>query len=283
MLRQRPKSIAIIIAIMCSLFGMISGSNAFEIVEFPSDTEDYSYGGITYHTASLKTDVPFYSVWWYVDGTFVSSTYGGHEKTEASFSPHWLTGGIKGVKYTIKAEAMWIEDDGTTQNDTDSYTVRMFESKIISDTKYPRGIPENKRSTGVYGFAQLTRHYHDGRYIVVEGYVYARNRTKQSLNASSFFRQTEFRKNERGVLIATGWSKQDPEFDQNVPIPTTPIGPGESYYNSGSSAISYDVEGDIGDDQRIYLNAHVHLDVSGAVWHENGHAWTHEFTAEDNQ
>ncbi len=166
MLRSKP--IAITIAIMCSLFGMISGSNAFEIVEFPSDTEDYSYGGITYHTASLKTDVPFYSVWWYVDGTFVSSTYGGHEKTEASFSPHWLTGGIKGVKYTIKAEAMWIEDDGTTQNDTDSYVLRVFE---------PRTDWRQETRSSVWCYSEISRHYYrpQRQDVRADYYAYAWN------------------------------------------------------------------------------------------------------------
>ena len=44
---------------------------------------------------------------------------------------------------------------------------------------------------------------------------------------------------------------------------------------------------DIGDDQRIILNAHVHLEVSGTgttdVCLETEHACTHTFTDEDNQ
>ncbi len=62
----------------------------------------------------------------------------------------------------------------------------------------------------------------------------------------------------------------------------TPMEPGGVYANYGSSAINYGVGGDIGDEQVIILNAHIHLDVSGVVWHENNHAWTHTFTKDDN-
>ena len=69
---QKLQSIGIAVAMLCSLFlfGMVNSSQAREIIDFPSDTEDTSYGGYTYHMAYLKTDVPFYCVWWYVNGKY---------------------------------------------------------------------------------------------------------------------------------------------------------------------------------------------------------------------
>ena len=69
--------------------------------------------------------------------------------------------------------------------------------------------------------------------------------------------------------------------------PVTAVGPGKTYVDSGSSSISYPVRGDIGEEQVIILNAHIHLQVTGNgttdVWDEENHAWTHTFTYEDNQ
>lgn len=47
---QKLRSISITVVIIYSLclFGMDNSSDAIEIVDFPSDTEDYSYGGYTY-------------------------------------------------------------------------------------------------------------------------------------------------------------------------------------------------------------------------------------------
>ena len=162
------RSIRIALAILCFLFmfGIVKSSDAIEIVDFPSNTEDTSYNGYTYHSAYVKTDVPFYSVIWYVNDTFVSSSYGGHEKTEAWFYPNSLTGSIKGVKHTIKAKVMRIEDDGTTLSDTASYTVRMFEP-IYS---YKRG-----EHTGAWGSVEISRFYYDGSDIVMSASAYAYN------------------------------------------------------------------------------------------------------------
>ena len=222
--------------------------------------------------AYVKTDVPFYSVNWYVNGTFVSSSYGGHEKTEAWFYPNSLTGSIKGVNYTIKAKVMRIEDDGTTLSDTDSYIVRAFQPKYVS------GIKNDKPTViGVNGSVTLSRHYHDGSNIVVDGSAYARNGTENACNAKVWFRQTE---------IGGKHNVQDPKFGD--PNPSMPLPSGGSYYKSGSSAVSYHLKGEggnIGDDQRITLNAHIHLQVDGNgttdVWHDNN--WTHTFTYKDNK
>ncbi|RKU14726.1 hypothetical protein C6501_07770 [Candidatus Poribacteria bacterium] len=173
------------VAIIC-LFGIVTSSEGFEITEFPSDTEDYSWGGYTYHTAYLKTDVPFYCVWWYVDGNFAGYSDGGNEKTQAYFSPYTLAGSLKGVKRTIKAEVGWLEADGTSHFATDSYVLRLFESKY---TYEPQVTP--KKNPSASGYAELTRQYYSGGDIVMECYVSASNSKKgKGIWAYSRFRHT---------------------------------------------------------------------------------------------
>lgn len=166
----KQKSILTAVTLTALLFiSVANNSDAdFEIVEFPSDTYDYSQDDITCHTAYLKTDVPFYSVLWYVDGNYAGYSYGGHEWNQAWFTPNPITGSIKGVKHTIEATAIWIEDDGTTHRDTESYTVRMFESIWLSETG---------ESTGAYGYAEISRLYYNGTHIIMDSYTYAYNPT----------------------------------------------------------------------------------------------------------
>ena len=133
---------------------------------------------------------------------------------------------------------------------------------------------EKPRVTGVYGYVELSRHYHYDGNIVVSGSVYAYNGTDKTCHAKSWFKHTEF---------GGTFNVQDPPFKK--PNPSTPLPSGGSYYKSGSSAISYPVGGPIKPGQMITLNAHIHLQVDGNgttdVWHDNN--WTHTFTAADNQ
>ncbi|RKU18954.1 hypothetical protein C6501_02010 [Candidatus Poribacteria bacterium] len=169
---KSTKIVGIAIAVCFLLLG-VQKSDAFKIVEFPSDTEDYASGGYTYHSAYLKTDVPFYCVWWHVDGNFAGYTDGSNKKTEAWFSPYWLTGSLKGVKHTIKAEVGWLEADGTSHFATDSYVLRLFEPKYTSEPEVPP-----KRNPSASGYSELTRQYYDGSNIVMEGSVSATNSKK---------------------------------------------------------------------------------------------------------
>lgn len=273
------KSIATIIAICFLLFGMISSSQASITSLSAYATDDWGYGG--YVDASLTADEDIYVIDWYIDDTYIKTT--DHYQSPTRFVYVYLDtrpGGIKGVKYEVKAVA-WFSDveNNTFVSDTATDDVRVYAPKIISGVKQPSW--EKPTVTGVYGSVELSRHYHDGQNIVVSGSVYAYNWTDETCHASSWFRHTEYDEN----LFPTGWELQDPPFED--PNPATEMKPGESYYNSGSSAISYNVGGDIGEFQVIILNAHVHLEVSGNgttdVWHETDHAWTHWFYYWDNQ
>ena len=285
------KSLKLIAAMaICSLFIIgVQKSDAIKITEFPSDTEDYSYGGYTYHMADVRTDKPIYYVFWNINGgNGYSETLGG-TTNYASYFPCYdptpssrIPGSIKGINYRISVEVWeWDVDAEVFRSATASYKVRMFESVSISDTKYPRGIHnEDKLGDGIYGSVTLSRHYHDGQSIVVDGSVYARNRTNMTLDASVFYRHTRFGEDGRTI-----WKVEDPPLDQPNPY-ADDLEPGETYNHSGSSAISFSVptdNGDIGKTDRFIMNAHIHMEVGGQVWHDEGGAWTHTFTDEDNE
>ena len=292
---MNQKSILIVVITALLFVCFVNSSNTdfkFRIVEFPSDTEAYSYGGYPYHDAYLKTSEPYLWVEWWVNDKLIDIDWGDGVKKEAYFWPNDTTPGtIKGKKHKIEAfvaftdvedvdwdwlpwnwEYMW---DVLRFMDSDSYTVRMFEPKVISGTKNPVGVPENKLGKGIYGYVQLTRHYHKGRNIVVDGNLYAHNRTKVAVHAASWYRHTRFAIDDGRTL----WTIEDT-------YPSGQLLSGKTYSNSGSSMISFPVEtegGNIGKDQRIKLNAHLHLQVGGQVWHEEDNAWTHTFTYKDNE
>ena len=281
----RVQSIGIAVAMICFLFVIgVQKSDAIKIVDFPSDTEDTSYNGYTYHMAYVETDVPIYHVSWSIDGKWAYSETLDSTTKYASYFPCYdptasdkIPGVIKGKKYEIGVTVWEWDADAEEFRDTSaSYKVRMFEPKVISGIKYPRATPEHKLGEGIYGSVTLWRHYHDGWNIVVSASVYARNRTKIDVYASEFYRHTEFKDLDGDGLDETVWSLEDPR-------PGKPLPPGETYSNSGSSMISFHVGGDIGKDQVIKLNAHIHLAVGGRVWHEENGAWTHTFTDEDNE
>lgn len=272
----KSTSIAVAMLLSLSLFGMVNSSQAFEIEEirpFYYNYDLYQYGGTgVSHYTYVKTSKPFYSVTWYVDGVYAGYNYGGHKSTETSNYFYIGEGSISGTYYTVKAEACMIDAEGNTTYASDSYKIRVFQPKIISGTKYPRGIPEHQRGTGIYGSVELTRHYHDGHNIVVEGSVYASNGTKEAVHAVSWFRHME---------PATGWQRDDPPL--NEPNPGKRLSPGETYDNSGSSMITYDLGRNINEGETITLNAHIHLVVGGVVWHEENNAWTHTFDKTHNK
>ena len=241
-------------------------------------TSLWAYAGNDYGdgadvSAGLATDADILWVDWYIDGTYEKTTICNNARwAYESFSQ--IPGSIKGEKHRIEAIVNF-SDGGSI--DTDSDTFRVFAPKIISGTKYPRGMADNKKGDGIYGSVELYGHYHDGQNIVMSGSAFARNKTKVDLNAYTSYRHAEFKDLDGDGLDEMVWSLEDPRPSKSLPKE------GGTYSSSGSSMISYPVGGDIGPDQEIKLNAHVHMDVGGVVWHEEGGAWTHEFTAADNK
>ncbi len=264
----RLKSIGIaLVMLLCLCFVINSYAGSITYMYVYADTD---YGSGANATAYVNTDAGIQYVKWSVDGTVNQWTM--HEKGTRFVSQGFtFTGDIKGNKHTIEAEVWFWGDDDVS--DSDSYTFRVFAPKTISGTVYPRGIAKNKRGDGVYGSVDLYRHYHDGQNIVVDGSVFARNKTKVDLYASSFYRHTRFDVDTGETL----WTREDPRPNKSLPKE------GGTYSSYGSSMINYSVGGDIGEGQRIKLNAHVHLEAGGIVWHEENNAWTHEFTEDDNQ
>ncbi len=268
----KRQSIGIAFAMLLSLcFVINSYAGSITYMYVYADTD---YGNGANATAYVNTDADILYIKWSVGGTVDRWTM--HEKGTRSVSEVFsFTGGIKGNKYEIEAAVWFWGDDDIS--DSDSYKFRVFKPKIISGTKYPGGISKNKRGEGVYGSVELYGHYHDGQNIVVSASAFARNKTKVDLNAYTSYRHAEFKDSDGDGLDEMVWSLEDPHPSKSLPKE------GGTYSSSGSSMISYPVDGDIGDMQTIKLNAHVHMDVGGVVWHEEGGAWTHTFTAADNQ
>ena len=270
---NKLRSVVIVISIFSLLLLGMQGSQAASIT-YMSVYSPNDWGNGSNVTVSLGTDEDILFIDWYINGGYEGSTIYG-EGTRTATVNFTLTGNIKGEKYKVRATVSFVE----SSDEDGSRTFWVYRPKSISGIKQPSW--EKPRVTGVYGYVELSRHYHDGQNIVVTGYAYACNGTDETCRAISWFRHTEYDEN----LFPTGWEEQDPPFDD--PTPPTPMGPGTTYTNSGSSAISYYVGGPIEDEQVIVLNGHIHLEVSGNgaqdVWHETDHAWTHWFTSADNQ
>lgn len=263
--------LAILSIAITGLFGMISQA---EITSLSTSAYlDYGSGGDLW--ASLTANKDIYVIDWYIDNVKIKTTDHYQSPTISSGHVHLdtRTGGIQGVKYWVKAVA-WFSDkeNNTFVSDTETSDVRVFAPKVISGTKYPRGMPEHQRGTGIYGSVELTRHYHDGQNIVVSGSVYASNGTTKELNAASWYRHTRFKIDDGTTL----WSVEDPR-------PSDPLPSGETYSNSGSSMTTYSLGRNINDGEQIKLNAHIHLVVGGRVWHEENNAWTHTFDHTHNE
>ena len=124
------------------LAGFVNSSNAREIVEIGpanwSSNDVYDLGDGAFHRASLTTDEPFYCVWWYINGEYAGWSDGSNVKTRADFTFSGITDGdIAGNAQTISAEVGWLEDNGDTTIDTDSYTITVWEP--IFTLKYGAG------------------------------------------------------------------------------------------------------------------------------------------------
>ena len=89
---QKLQLFTIAMAMFCLLY-LVSSSHAIEIEEFPSDTEDYTYNGYTYHMAYVRTDNPIYQVSWYIEDKWV---YGETLDSTTSYAPTILT-----IKYLV--------------------------------------------------------------------------------------------------------------------------------------------------------------------------------------
>ncbi len=292
MTKLKSSTLTIVVLSSVFLFGMISSSQAqIEIIDMytPAETDN---NGSLYHFAYIETDRPYDTVYWYIGDPddenslqYIGETLGDGCATRAWFYPDAsdCPGDIKGEKYTVAAKA-WYYNPWTKigASDFETRDFRVFEAKSIYGIKEEDNW-EKPNVTGVYGHVQLTRHYHDGSGIVMEGSVYACNGTEEDCTVRSIFRHTR--------MDAGGFQKQDPENGPNNELPPSePLLAGQTYSDSANSSyLRFPVPngGVIRPDDRYRLNAHVHLEVHGNgttdVWHETNDAWTHTFTKDDNQ
>ena len=226
---------------------------------------DYGSGGDFYASLSADEDISYID--WYVKQTYpkdeADSDY-EHVYTSmhssgtrsvyvyiGSFDGH-----IKIAEYDIKAEV-------TFADGSDSSTTSTSVSKpAIGERGYKR--------TGVYGYSELSAHYYDGSYIVMDGYVYAYNSTDGNARGFGKFRHTAV-------------NKPLDELEQNLPDET--FKPGESYGYSTSHWGTYfnyfsgRLEGDDTWECDAYLRLKVHQGVTDD-WFAPGF---NIFTKDDNR
>lgn len=119
---------AILVALVFVSF--VNQSHTFEIVDlYPSQGgyQDYSYGGICYHTAYVNTDAPYFMIDWYVDSEWKSTTQGHSDNTDAYFSPSDIPGNTEGITYNIEAVAYSF--DGVETRESYDVTVCTVEAE----------------------------------------------------------------------------------------------------------------------------------------------------------
>ena len=185
----------------------------------------------------MRTDEAYFLVGWYVNGVWKTTSLGSDSTTEAYFSPDPLSGSLSGTTYEIKAVAQpWNEG---TENDSDSYTITVYEPKIDSGTG---------TNTGVWGIAKLSRQYYSHPNITMVGYVYAYNDTGRPYTGFARFKHHV---DGPGVHLRTERDKPELSFSGNG-----------GTYGSYPESISHSIENGTSG-QRYTSWAYIRLKASG--------------------
>jgi len=177
------------------LIGAVEDSDAFEIEVRPEngsyEDSNFGYSQGIWHVAYAETSEPYYTVEWYIDGVYQTSSYGNSEnpKTTATFWPYWLPGSISGIDYTIKAVAYPIAGDPLgVVTASDSYTLKVYRPEFTTSTQL-----------GVSGSVYLYKIDYSHPYISPSVEVYARNTGNEWGFARTIFHR--FRHEVRGPGI----------------------------------------------------------------------------------
>lgn len=259
------------VAITC-LFGMNSQA---EITSLSTSAYlDYGSGGALW--ASLTANKDIYVIDWYIDGSYIKTT--DHYQSPTRSSGHVYldtrTGGIKGVKYEVKAVA-WFSDleNNTFISDTATADVTVLAPAIDS------GLGPN---SGFWGHAEVTRHYFNGTAFVMEASASATNPTNKALDASAWFRQQKFVTNQDGTAGGLMQIERDPHIDADLEY--VEVKAGDSFSDSvDSMVVEINHGGEIGDGERVWLDAHTHLQVTSAPTDDwEADTGVHLFTKDDN-
>ncbi len=123
--------LVVVILAAIALFSFVGNSNAREILDLSPHNggayDAHGFGEGAYHRATVKTDDPFYCVWWYIDGKYSGWSDGSNTKTQTSFTFSRILGSVNGTEYVIKSEVGWLDDNGNSVIVSDSYTITVYE------------------------------------------------------------------------------------------------------------------------------------------------------------
>ena len=173
--------LSIIVFTTISLLSFAISGDTFEIESLWSDygpvAYDYGYDDIAF---TLKTDVPYASIDWYIDFPdddegykYQKTIHGNGTSTHCDFHPDSLPGAVTSNEYTIKAIAYFYDADGNSVSDTDTYDIVVFKPIVLTQTK--RELMDNKPKyfPDVYGYVKLYGYYRIGNAIYMDYYISA--------------------------------------------------------------------------------------------------------------
>ncbi|RKU27951.1 hypothetical protein C6497_10230 [Candidatus Poribacteria bacterium] len=247
------KSIGIVLTMLLSIYliGIVNNCEAASITYLNvTANTDYGSGGEFYASLSANENISYID--WYVKHTYPL------EEDEVSEYKHVLTsmhhsgtksvyvylgsfdGNIKIAEYDIKAVATFTDAENNTSSDTSTTLTSVYKPHIAPDS--------GEKETGVYGYSELTAHYYDGSYIVMDGYACLYNNTDDDATGSGRFRHTALNK---GL----------DELEQPLPISTFPSGQAYGYSTSDWGTYFNFFAGDLRDTDSWECNAYLRIEV----------------------
>ena len=213
----RLKPIGIILAMLLSIYliGIVNNSEAASIT-YLNVYANTDYGGGSHFSASLFADENINFIDWYVKKTYPkredgkendyehvhTSMHGGTSSVSVSFGT--FDGDIKIAEYDVKAVVAF-------EGDSDTSTTKTYVYKPVFEGGY--------KKTGANGYSELTAHYYDGSYIVMDGFAWVYNGTENNVSGSGRFRHT---------------AVNQPLDEKERDLPDKTIPSGETYSHSTS-------------------------------------------------
>ncbi len=217
-----------------------------ELRSYNNTNVEYSYNGETYFTFYVRTNEPYGGLLWYVDGDSKGGTI-GDGNSQAHYFGLNLPGSIKGNTYEIEVFAVGLDPNGnlvlpTDNTDTETYDFTVLQPKWETEVHGGGG----QQHPDVFGYVELTRHYFDGTNIIMEGYVFANNRSNETIRCSAQFKHT--------------WNK-NPFKPLEDDAPSDDVASGGSYgpHSTDTMLLNFPVGGLIGEGDSYTLNAHLHM------------------------
>ncbi len=242
-----------------------------ELRSYNDRSTEYNYSS-SHFTFYIKTDRPYSYIFWFVDDVYEGMSVGDGNNTDTYFGFPNLPGNIKGKEYEIKAIA-WPPEPGNFLVDTEIYDF-MVVKPVVTEGYGP--------NSGFWGSAEVKRHYFNGTTFVMEAKTYASNPTNETLRAGAWFQQRKYKTKGDSTAGDLVNIKRDPHIE--APLEFEDVAPGESLSDSPNSMmVDIGHGGLIGDSERVWLDAHTHLQVHSIPTDDwEADTGVHVFTAEDN-